>query len=94
MVFGANRICFQNESFSRHFVSSCKRLLDATAKKSKNSSNSDQYQVSVYGGDVLVDSLPIGVNTTQILKDAFTKDIDSKVLSIKQAYQNKKNYYW
>ncbi|GMC28515.1 unnamed protein product [Saccharomyces cerevisiae] len=89
-LVGANRICFQNESFSRHFVSSCKRLLDATAKKSKNSSNSDQYQVSVYGGDVLVDSLPIGVNTTQILKDAFTKDIDSKVLSIKQAYQNKK----
>ncbi|CCF57257.1 hypothetical protein KAFR_0C02640 [Kazachstania africana CBS 2517] len=89
-VVGANKICFQNEQFSRHFVSSCKRLLDSTAKKSKNSLGIDQYQISAYGGDVLVDSLPIGVNTKLLLQDAFTQDIDSKVLAIKEAYQNKK----
>lgn len=89
-LLGANKICFQNESFSRHFVSSCKRLLDSSAKKTKNDDGSDQYQISAYGGDLIVDSLPIGVNTKELLHDAFTKDIDSKVLAIKQAYQNKK----
>ncbi|KAI8397773.1 Trehalose-phosphatase [Nakaseomyces glabratus] len=89
-LLGANKICFQNESFSRHFVSSCKRLLDSSAKKTKNADGFEQYQISAYGGDLIVDSLPIGVNTKQLLKDAFTKDIDSKVLAIKQAYQNKK----
>lgn len=89
-LVGANRICFQNDGFARHFVSSCKRLLDSTGKKSKNALGIDQYQIGAYGGDVIVDSLPIGVNTTKLLEDAFTKDIDEKVLSIKDAYQDKK----
>lgn len=89
-LVGANKICFQNEQFSRHFVSSCKRLLDCTASKSKNSNGFDQYQLSAYGGDVVVGSLPIGVDKNQILKDAFTKDIDSKIRAIQEAYQNKK----
>lgn len=89
-LVGANRVCFQNEGFSRHFVSSCKRLLESTSKKTKNSLGIDQYQVGAYGGDVIVDSLPIGVNTTKILEDAFTADIDAKVLAIKGAYEGKK----
>ncbi|CAL9728716.1 trehalose-phosphatase [Monosporozyma unispora] len=89
-LVGANKICFQNEQFSRHFVSSCKRLLDSTATKLKDSNGFDQYQLSAYGGDVVVDSLPIGVDKDQLLKDAFTSDIDTKVLAIKDAYQNKK----
>lgn len=89
-LVGANRICFQNESFARHFVSSCKRLLDSTAKKTKNSLGIDSYQISAYGADVVVDSLPIGVNTETLIKDAFTPSIDEKVLSIKDAYQGKK----
>lgn len=89
-LVGANRICFQNDGFARHFVSSCKRLLESTSKKSKNSLGLDQYQVGAYGGDVIVDSLPIGVDTTRILKDAFVPDIDEKVLAIKDAYEGKK----
>lgn len=43
-----------------------------------------------YGGDVLVDASPIGVNTEYIQKEAFTSDIDEKVNTIKQAYEGKK----
>ncbi|QLL32691.1 hypothetical protein HG536_0D02130 [Torulaspora globosa] len=89
-LVGANRICFQNDGFARHFVSSCKRLLESTSRKSKNALGIDQYEVGAYGGDVMVDSLPIGVNTKKILEDAFTTDIDAKVLAIKDAYEGKK----
>ncbi|CCD22520.1 trehalose-phosphatase TPS2 NDAI_0A03630 [Naumovozyma dairenensis CBS 421] len=89
-LVGANRICFQNDTFARHFVSSCKRLLDSTSKKTTNEDGADQYQISAYGGDLVVDALPIGVNTRELLEEAFTKDIDEKVLAIKEAYQNKK----
>ncbi|AQZ13608.1 TPS2 (YDR074W) [Zygosaccharomyces parabailii] len=89
-LMGADRVCFQNEGFSRHFVSSCKRLLDSTSKKSKNRLGMDQYQISAYGGDIVVDSLPIGVNKIKLLEETFTKDIDKKVLSIKEAFQGKK----
>lgn len=89
-LLGANRICFQNEQFARHFVSSCKRLLDLTAKRLKNDEGIDQHLISAYGGDLIVDSLPIGVNTKQLLEDALKPDITKKVEAIKQAYQNKK----
>ncbi|SCU78280.1 LADA_0A04830g1_1 [Lachancea dasiensis] len=87
-VLGSNRICFQNDGFARHFVSGCKRLLDSTSTKNKNAKG--EWLISAYGGDVVVDSLPIGVNTEQILRKAFTSDIDAKVKTIKDAYQGKK----
>ena len=89
-LVGADRISFQNEQFSRHFVSSCKRLLDSTSKKEKDDLGKDQYNVSVYGGDLIVDSSPIGVDTDKIMSEAFTPDVDSKVDAIRQAYQGKK----
>lgn len=88
-ILGSNYICFQNEGFSRHFVSGCKRLLDATATK-KKVAGVDEYQISAYGGDVRVSSLPLGVNTKKILEDAFSPDVDSKVNTIRQAYEGKK----
>lgn len=91
-LLGANRICFQNDGFSRHFVSSCQRLLGCTVKKgsNSNSNNSDEYRITSYGGDVLVDSLPIGVDTQKILKEAFSPELDEKVNSIRKAYEGKK----
>ncbi|AET40291.1 trehalose-phosphatase TPS2 Ecym_5551 [Eremothecium cymbalariae DBVPG len=89
-LLGADRVCFQNEGFSRHFVSGCKRLLDAAAEKKKSANGSDAYVIGAYGGDVLVDSLPIGVDTEKILKEAFTEDVDSKVNQIRSAYEGKK----
>lgn len=89
-LMGADRVCFQNEGFSRHFVSSCKRLLDSTSSTSKNKLGMVQYQISAYGGDIVVDSLPIGINRDKLLEEAFTKNIDQKVLAIKEAFHGKK----
>ncbi|SCV03959.1 LAMI_0H12310g1_1 [Lachancea mirantina] len=88
-ILGSNRVCFQNEGFARHFVSGCKRLLDSTSSKRKSKEGKDEWRISAYGGDVLVDALPIGVNTQEILKEAFSPDIDSKVTTIKEAYAGK-----
>lgn len=89
-LVGADKITFQNEQFSRHFVSSCKRLLDSTSKKVKDDLGKDQYNLAVYGGDLVVDSSPIGVDCEGIMKEAFTPDVDSKVDAIRQAYKGKK----
>ncbi|CCE61295.1 hypothetical protein TPHA_0A02130 [Tetrapisispora phaffii CBS 4417] len=90
-LVGADRVTFQNDGFARHFVSSCKRLLDCTHKKIFNNTfDLDQYNLSVYGGDIIVDSLPIGIDSKSFLKNAFNKNVDAKVLAIKQAYQGKK----
>lgn len=89
-LMGADRVSFQNEGFARHFVSSCKRLLDSTSRTSKNKLGMVQYEISAYGGDIVVDSLPIGINRVKLLGDAFTKNIDQKVLAIKDAFQGKK----
>ena len=63
--------------------------MDATATK-KKVAGVDEYQISAYGGDVIVSSLPLGVNTKKILEDAFSPDVDSKVNTIRQAYEGKK----
>lgn len=80
-LLGANKVTFQNYSFARHFISSCKRLLG-----SETTPNS----ISVYGNTVSVDSLPIGIDVTRIEFDAFNKEIDTKVQAIKELYGHKK----
>ncbi|CEP63061.1 trehalose-phosphatase TPS2 LALA0_S07e01530g [Lachancea lanzarotensis] len=90
-ILGSNRVCFQNDGFARHFVSGCKRLLDSTSTKNRtNTKGKDEWLISAYGGDVVVDSSPTGVNTELILRKAFTADIDAKVETIKAAYEGKK----
>ncbi|SCW04322.1 LAFE_0H10990g1_1 [Lachancea fermentati] len=90
-ILGSNRVCFQNFGFARHFVSGCKRLLDSTSTKMKSKDDgTDGWLISAYGGDVVVDSSPIGVDTHGLLTEAFTSDIDQKVATIKQAYVGKK----
>jgi len=80
-LLGANKVSFQNYSFARHFISSCKRLLG-----SETTPNS----VSVFGNTVSVDSLPIGIDVARIEYDAFNKEIDDKVKAIKELYGHKK----
>lgn len=80
-LLGANKVTFQNYSFARHFISSCKRLLG---------SETTPNTVSVYGNTVSVDSLPIGIDVAKIEYDAFNKEIDTKVQAIKELYGHKK----
>jgi trehalose 6-phosphate synthase/phosphatase len=81
-LLGSSKITFQNYSFARHFLSSCKRILGV------ESSTPDS--VTVYGEVIKVDSLPIGIDISKIEYDAFNKTIDEKVKAIKELYQDKK----
>lgn len=80
-MLGANKISFQNFSFARHFLSSCKRVLGCDTTPNS---------VSVYDTTILVDSSPIGIDIARINKEAFDPAIDSKVQSIKDLYKGKK----
>jgi trehalose 6-phosphate synthase/phosphatase len=80
-LLGANKITFQNYSFARHFLSSCKRILGA-----ETTPNS----VAMYGETIQVDALPIGIDIERIEKECFNDLIDAKVKAIKDMHQGKK----
>lgn len=97
-MLGADVIFFQSPSFSRHFVSCCKRLLDCTW--SFNSPNPDRdcnsedpdgiYHVSAYGNDVLIKCSPQGINKPLLIENSFSESVDIKVHALLQAYEGKK----
>ncbi|KAH3901842.1 related to Trehalose-phosphatase [Saccharomycodes ludwigii] len=87
-VLGADVLFFQNSGFARHFGSCCKRLLDATI--TKKADNKDDYNISAYGADILVKTMPIGIDKSTLIKDSFNENIDSKVETIRSAYADKK----
>lgn len=80
-LLGANKITFQNYSFARHFLSSCKRILGA-----ETTPNS----VAMYGETIQVDALPIGVDVEQIEIDCFNSIVDKKVKSIRERHPGQK----
>jgi trehalose 6-phosphate synthase/phosphatase len=80
-LLGANKITFQNYSFARHFLSSCKRILGA-----ETTPNS----VAMYGETIQVDALPIGIDIERIEKECFNDLIDAKIKAIKDMHQGKK----
>ncbi|XBW36162.1 hypothetical protein QEN19_001742 [Hanseniaspora menglaensis] len=97
-MLGSNVIFFQSPSFSRHFVSCCKRLLDCTwsfsSPNSDQDSNSEdpdgQYHVSAYGNDVLIKCSPQGINKPMLIENSFSESVDTKVQALLQAYEGKK----
>lgn len=82
-MLGADKIAFQSESFQRHFLSCCSRVLGFDVTKDK---------VLAYGTNISVETLPIGIDTEKIEHDAFSKDsgVDKKVKALKQIYHDKK----
>lgn len=97
-MLGSDVIFFQSPSFSRHFVSCCKRLLDCTwsfksPHKDKDCNSEDPdglYHVSAYGNDVLIKCSPQGINKPLLIKDSFTDSVDNKVQALLKAYEGKK----
>lgn len=97
-MLGSDVIFFQSPSFSRHFVSCCKRLLDCTwsfksPHKDKDCNSEDPdgvYHVSAYGNDVLIKCSPQGINKSLLIKDSFTDSVDNKVQALLKAYEGKK----
>lgn len=82
-MLGSDKIMFQNESFQRHFLSCCARILGHEVTKDS---------VLVYGTTISVETLPIGIDTNRLEHDAFTEDlrIDEKVESLRKCYPDKK----
>lgn len=95
-MLGSDTIAFQSESFQRHFISCCARVLGCEVTKES---------VSAYGLSINVYTLPIGIDTRHIEVDLFgekkdkeidankTTDIsasvDAKVHALKSIYHNK-----
>lgn len=82
-MLGADKIAFQSESFQRHFLSCCARVLGYEVTKSS---------VLAYGFTISVETLPIGIDTKKIEHDAFThaRGVDEKVKVLREYYPDKK----
>lgn len=82
-MLGCDKIAFQNESFQRHFVSCCARILGHEVTPNS---------VLVYGSTVAVETLPIGIDTQKIEYDAFSsaENVEEKVKALRECYPDKK----
>lgn len=82
-MIGADKIAFQSESFQRHFLSCCARVLGYEVTKSS---------VLAYGSTISVETLPIGIDTKKIEHDAFSPEhgIEQKVEALRECYPDKK----
>ncbi|QBM89851.1 trehalose 6-phosphate synthase /trehalose 6-phosphatase [Metschnikowia aff. pulcherrima] len=82
-MLGADKIGFQNESFTRHFVSCCARIMGYEVTKNS---------VLVYGTTISVEPLPIGIDTNRLEHDAFSSElgVDEKVKALRKCYPDKK----
>ncbi|KAL6453649.1 TPS2 Trehalose-phosphatase [Candida maltosa Xu316] len=82
-ILGADKIGFQSDSFQRHFLSCCARILGCDVTKDS---------VFAYGSSISVETLPIGIDTKRVEHDAFSSDstVDDKVNALKQLYEGKK----
>lgn len=80
-ILGANIVASQSYAFSRHFISCCARLLGVETAPN---------YISAYGMHVTVDTIPIGIDTVTVEREAFLPDIDEKVKALRQLYPDKK----
>ena len=82
-MLGADKIGFQSDSFQRHFISCCARVLGCEVNRDS---------VSAYGTTISVETLPIGIDTEKIEHDAFSSElgVEEKVQALKQVYKGKK----
>lgn len=87
-ILGANVVATQSYAFSRHFISSCARLLGL---------ETEPKYVTAFGMHVTVDTIPIGINVAQLEQTIFddkstlAKNINIQVQKYRSGiYKNKK----
>lgn len=80
-ILGSNLVGTQSQAYSRHFISSCTRLLGV---------DSTPDHISAFGVHVTVQALQIGIDTVTVENDAFQPKIDEKVKAIRNLYPDKK----
>ena len=80
-MLGANMIGFQNYSYSRHFVSSCIRVLGFESTKSG---------VDAHGARVAVEAFPIGIDVTRVERELANPSTITQMKAIREIYAGKK----
>jgi trehalose 6-phosphate synthase/phosphatase len=80
-MLGSNMIGFQNYSYSRHFVSSCIRVLGFESTKSG---------VDAHGARVAIEAFPIGIDVTRVEKELANPSTLSQMKAIREIYAGKK----
>ncbi|MCJ1442708.1 MAG: threalose-6-phosphate phosphatase [Stictis urceolatum] len=81
-VLGSNMIGFQTYSYSRHFSSCCRRILDFETMPAS---------INAYGAHIAVDVFPIGIDAAAVAHAAYgDPNINSKCPRIRELYRGMK----
>lgn len=80
-MLGASMIGFQNYSYSRHFISSCIRMLGFESTKSG---------IDAHGARVAIEAFPIGIDVTRVEKELANPSTLSQMKAIREIYAGKK----
>ncbi|OLL21939.1 Trehalose-phosphatase [Neolecta irregularis DAH-3] len=80
-MLGANTIGFQSYAYSRHFISSCSRVLGFESTPSG---------VDAYGARVAVEVYPIGIDAARVERDSQAPGVLPKMEAIRELYTGKK----
>lgn len=80
-MLGSNMIGFQNYSYSRHFVSSCTRVLGFESTKSG---------VDAHGARVAIEAFPIGIDVARVEKELSNPSTMAQMVAIREIYGDKK----
>lgn len=80
-MLGATLVGTQSSAYTRHFISCCARLLGV---------ESSPHHVSAFGTVVTVRTIPIGIDTVRVERDAFRESVSEKVRAIRELYPDKK----
>jgi len=80
-MLGANMIGFQNYSYSRHFVSSCIRVLGFESTKNG---------VDAHGARVAIEAFPIGIDVARVERELANPSTITQMKAIQEIYAGKK----
>jgi trehalose 6-phosphate synthase/phosphatase len=80
-MLGANMIGFQNYSYSRHFISSCTRVLGFESTKSG---------VDALGARIAIEAFPIGIDVSRVERELASPSAQAQMVAIQEIYAGKK----
>ncbi|QRV91345.1 glycosyltransferase family 20 protein [Ceratobasidium sp. AG-Ba] len=80
-MLGANLVCFQTYSYSRHFASTCIRVCGYEAAP---------LGIDVHGALVAISHCPVGIDAFRVDRDSQRPGILPKLQSLRALYQGKK----
>ncbi|KAF8524292.1 trehalose 6-phosphate phosphatase [Hysterangium stoloniferum] len=80
-MLGANLVCFQTYSYSRHFASTCIRVCgyESTSKG-----------IEVEGHITSVMHCPVGIDAERVSRDTLIPGVQPKIVALQNLYQGKK----